>query len=227
MLHAGSPPFGLTHKVLTLDDHLSMAHRLPRIIPSYPHPLVRLFSHFHPPHSLLPFLTPTPTSLFLLFLLPTRLPPPNISQKGFASANVRTFYETTKKVKLSTVAFSARRLLVFEEFRVAKISCFGLQETRATSTRIYHVENYLVVSSQCDKFRNYGIETCIDTKFKINACSASMEAVILICAEPTILLISVQLGTWLVYYLNFHAPQCEAKASRGDPKKMTIAQRKA
>ena len=54
-----------------------------------------------------------------------------------------------------------------------------------------------------------------------------MEAVTLICAEPTILLISVQFGSWLVYFLNFHAPQCEAKASRGDPKKMTIAQRKA
>ena len=83
------------------------------------------------------------------------------------------------------------------------------------------------VTSQCDKFRNYGIETCIDTKFKISSCSATTEAVTLICAEPTILLISVQFGSWLVYLLNLHAPQCEAKASRGDPKKMTIAQRKA
>ena len=63
----------------------------------------------------------------------------------------------------------------------------------------------------------------MDTRFKINACSATTEAVTLICAEPTILLISVQFGSWLVYFLNFHAPQCEAKASRGDPKKMTIA----
>lgn len=62
---------------------------------------------------------------------------------------------------------------------------------------------------------------------KINACSASMEAVTLICAEPTILLISVQFATWLIYYLNFRAPQCDAKASRGDFKKMSFAQRKA
>ena len=131
------------------------------------------------------------------------------------------------KAKLSSVNFSARRSFVFEQFRTAKISCFGLQESRANETRIYHVGNYLVVISKCDKFRNYGIETCIDTKFKINDCSATMEAVTLICAEPTILLISAQSGSWLIYFPNFHAPHCPAKAARGDFKKMTIAQRKA
>ena len=146
---------------------------------------------------------------------------------ALASANVCTFYESTSRAKLSSVNFSARRSLVFEQFRSAKISCFGLQESRANETRIYHVGNYLVVTSKCDKFRNYGLETCIDTKSKINACSATMEAVTLICAEPTILLISVQFGSWLVYFLNFHAPHCEAKAARGDLKKMTVAQRKA
>ena len=34
-------------------------------------------------------------------------------------------------------------------------------------------------------------------------------------------------SVWLIYYLNFHAAQCDAKASHGDSKKMTIAEREA
>ena len=87
----------------------------------------------------------------------------------------------------------------------------GLQETRSPQTRIQKVDPYFVVSSACNKSRNYGCEIWLDSRFKIDGCGPSFESVTIVHAEHQALLISVQYNKSLIYLLSFHAPpiSCE------------------
>jgi hypothetical protein len=57
--------------------------------------------------------------------------------------------------------------------------------------------------------------------FKLCGHSTTVESVTLIHSSPRILLLSVQYGPLLVYFLNFHAPQCDAKACWASTSKMS------
>jgi len=138
--------------------------------------------------------------------------PPDTSNRfdisiSIISANVCTFYESSKFGE----NFAARRNFIMNQMEMEKIDIGGFQETRSSMTRIVQIGSFFVISSSAAAGRNYGVEIWVHSKFKISGVSPTFDCFTMIHSEPQILLISMQLGDVLVFLLNFHAPQAEAK----------------
>jgi hypothetical protein len=101
--------------------------------------------------------------------------------------------------------------MIMEQCKRALLSIIGMQETRSPHTRISQVNDYFIVSSATDRNRFYGCEIWVSVKFQVDDVFPTAESFVLIHADPQILLISVQLGSFLCYISTFHAPQNNAK----------------
>jgi len=139
------------------------------------------------------------------------------------SANVCTFYESSRFGE----NFAARRNFIMNQMEMEKIDIGGFQETRSSMTRIVQIGSFFVISSSAAAAgRNYGVEIWIHNKFKIAGVSPTFNCFTMIHSEPQILLISMQLGDVLVFLLNFHAPQAQAKNPDDPSLSMSYATRR-
>ena len=139
-----------------------------------------------------------------------------------SSANVCTLYEDGSSYSES---YSTRRLMIMEQFKKAKFDFIGVQESRSPSTRVVTVNSYIVVSSAASQQRNYGCEIWINLSLKIQGQHPSHDCITLIHADPRILLISLQIGTFICYLLDFHAPQNESMSTANKSIKMSSKER--
>ena len=139
-----------------------------------------------------------------------------------ATANVCTFHEFNDT---KTESYSSRRLMIIEQCHRAALTIIGMQETRSPATRISVVNNYIIISSATDKNRFYGCEIWVSCKFSVASCSPSVDSFVLIHSDPQILLVSMQLGSFICFLCTFHAPQNEAKDLQDKTKIMSTADR--